>query len=151
MKHRSESVVSFISNLMPSYHGRRIGELWCAESLDDGTLIFPIAEEFDTTSDAFLRVCWQGHSERESEVLADSLATVAVVRHIELHYCGQPIERAARELQFLSQHYQFKTGGSLYLPYDKVPAGLANAVASAVGRLGDAAVIELLKKAVGFP
>lgn len=150
MNNRSECVVSFISNLMPSYCGCRVDGAWCAESLDDGTLITPVVDESDDPSDAFVRVRWQGDVARQSEVLADSIATVAVVRHVNLHYSGQPIERTAKEIEFLSRHYQFKTGGALYLPCEKVPTGLAVSVAAAVGRLGEAAVIEVLKKATGF-
>jgi hypothetical protein len=53
-------------------------------------------------------------------------------------------------MEGLSQHYEFKTGGQLYLPYERAPNGLVSAVHGALARLGEAGVIELLKKGAGF-
>lgn len=126
-------------------------DIWCAESLDDGTLILPVQDvEAGPDGDAWVVVRWQGDAGRQSEVHADSIATIAVVRHFQLHYAGQPAERMAREMEALSQHYEFKTGGQLYLPYERAPTGLVAAVHGALGRLGEASVIELLKKAAGL-
>ena|SRR5690606_10445833 len=148
---KSRSVVSFIANLMPSYHGRSLNDVVCAESLDDGTLIIPDqSDELDRHDDGWVFVRWQGDAGRQSEVLADSIATVAVVRHVQLHYAGQPIARMASEIEGLSQHYEFKTGGHLYLPYERAQSGLVSVVNRALGRLGEAAVIEVLKKSAGL-
>jgi len=148
---KSERVVSFISNLVPSYQSRLINEVACAESLDDGTLIIPIIDEqADAVGDAWVSIRWQGDPARQAEVQADSVATIAVVRHMRLHYAGQPLERMAREMEALAQHYEFKTGGSLYLPYERAPAGVLPVVRTAVARLGESAVIEVLKKAAGI-
>lgn len=71
------------------------------------------------------------------------------VRYVQLHYTGQPRDRLANELELLAQHYEFKTGGSLYLPYERVPTGVSALVQKAMQRLGERGLIELLAKAAG--
>lgn len=56
----------------------------------------------------------------------------------------------ARETEALAQHYEFRTGGRLNLPYERAPAGVLPFVRTAVARLGESAVIEVLKKAAGI-
>lgn len=146
---KSAAIVSFIGNLMPSYHSRSVDGSRCAESLDDGTLIFPVDQAESDLEDGWVIVRWQADPTRQSEMLGDLLATIAVVRHVQLHYAGQPAERLASELEMLAQHYEIKTGGSLYLPYERVPTGVAALVRKAMGRLGERGLIELLTKAVG--
>lgn len=151
---KSERVVSFIANLMPSYHGRRVNGDWAAESLDDGTLILPIeegsAKDIDYDDAGFVRIFWQGDRTREAVVVGDYVATIAVVRHVNLHYAGQPADRLDFELEGLAAHYHFKTGGGLYLPYERVSENFFSVMSRALGRLGEAGVIEVLKKAAGF-
>lgn len=44
MNNKSTAIVSFLANLMPLYtHEGRAG-VWCARSLQDGTLILPVDE-----------------------------------------------------------------------------------------------------------
>lgn len=148
---RSERVVSFIANLMPSYQCCLVNDVPSAQSLDDGTLIIPVLDEQSgAAGDAWVSVRWQGDPARQTEVQADSVAAIAVVRHMRLHFAGQPLERMAREMEALAQHYEFKTGGSLYLPYERAPVGVLPVVRTAVSRLGESAVIEILKKAAGI-
>lgn len=86
---KSELVVSFIANLMPSYQFRVVNDVACAESLDDGTMIVPVLDEqTDAVGDAWVSVRWQGDPGRQTEVQADSVPTIAVVRHIRLHFAG---------------------------------------------------------------
>lgn len=145
---KSEAIVAFIANLMPSYQSRTVDEKLCAESLDDGTQIFHVDESESEPDDGWVLVRWQADRTRNSEVLGDLIATVAVVRHVNLHYQGQPAERLAAELEMLAQHYEIKTGGGLYLPYEKVPTGVVPLVRKAMSKFGERGLIELLTKAV---
>jgi hypothetical protein len=69
------------------------------------------------------------------------------VRYIELHHVGQPRKHVASELERLATHFEFKTGCSLYLPYDRPSPDLVQAVSEAVQRLGENVVANLLSKA----
>lgn len=151
MNDQSAAVVGFISNLMPLYDGEHHEHTWCARSLEDGTLILPVLDPDDEDPEnAFVRVRWQGAQERESVVSGGYLATLAVVRYVQLHQAGQPAKRVTAELEHLAQHFSYKTGCSLYLPYERPGADLSSAVRRAVGRLGEGAVVNMLTKAVGF-
>ena len=151
MNEQSVAVVSFIANLMPVYDGEHLEGAWCARSLEDGTLILPALEPSDEAlENAFVRVRWQGAPERESVASGGYLATLAVVRYVQLHQAGQPSKRIAAELEHLAQHFTYKTGCSLYLPYERPGADLAGAVRGAVSRLGEGVVVNLLTKAAGF-
>ena len=150
MEGKSAAIVRFIANLMPLYDGEKVGEAWAARSLQDGTLLLPVDEsEWDEELGTVL-VRWQGDPAREQQVEGTYLATLAVVRYVELHQLGQPVERVAAELEHLAQHFQFKTGAHLYLPATGTSPDLVDAVHRAVGRLGEDAVSALLLRTVGL-
>ena len=147
----SAAVVDFIAGLMPLYDGERLDRVWCARSLEDGTLMIPLpAAEDDDPDNAFVRVRWQGTAAGEQIVSGRYVATIAVVRYVQFHATGQPAERTAAELAHMSQHFTFKTGLSLYLPYETSGPELVSAVRKAVGRIGESAVVNVLTKAAGF-
>ncbi|WP_062355578.1 hypothetical protein [Pseudoxanthomonas mexicana] len=150
MEGKSAAIVGFIANLTPLYDGERVGAAWAARSLQDGTLLLPVDEsEWDEERGTVL-VRWQGDPMREQQVEGTYLATLAVVRYVELHHLGQPAEHVAAVLQHLSQHFQFKTGCDLYLPETGTSPDLVDAVSGAVRRLGADAVSNLLLRTVGL-
>jgi hypothetical protein len=60
MHGKSAAIVDFIANLLPLYDGGRHGDLWCARSMQDGTLVLPVDEsEWDEEQGTVL-VRWQG-------------------------------------------------------------------------------------------
>lgn len=154
MTSKSAAIVGFIANLMPLYEGERVDDFWCARSLTDGTLILPVDEASagvdGTEEDGWVRVRWQGDPGREIETGGSNIATLAVVRYVELHQVGQPAKRVTSEIEGLAQHFTFKTGCSLYLPYDNdISPDLVSVVRTAVSRIGEKALIGLLLKAIG--
>ncbi|RDZ25983.1 hypothetical protein [Lysobacter silvisoli] len=150
MDSKSAAVVGFIANLSPMYVGTRIEDLWCARSLVDGTLILPVEEDDSEQQEGFVKVQWQGDSTRETEALGADIATVAVVRYVEFHNVGQAEKRKAAELKGLAEHFEFKTGCSLYLPHaSESSSELVATVRRAVGRMGEKAFIDLIMKAIG--
>ncbi|UOF15589.1 hypothetical protein IEQ11_02675 [Lysobacter capsici] len=153
MTSKSAAIVGFIANLMPLYEGEHVDDHWCARSLTDGTLILPFDEAaagIDAAEEqGWVRVRWQGDPNREIETYGSNIATLAVVRYVELHQVGQPAKRVISEVEGLAQHFTFKTGCSLYLPYDKdISPDLVSAVKTAVNRIGEKALIGLLLKAM---
>jgi hypothetical protein len=149
MDGRSAAIVSFIANLMPLYDGERVGEVWAARSLQDGTLLLPLDESGWDEERGTVLVRWQGDPARGQQVEGSYLATLAVVKYVELHQLGQPAERVTAELEHLAQHFQFKTGCDLYLPETHTSPDLVTVVHKAVRRLGEDAVSSLLLKALG--
>ncbi|TJY59429.1 hypothetical protein E4T66_13650 [Sinimarinibacterium sp. CAU 1509] len=151
MSEQSAAIVDFIAKLMPLYDGEDHERVWCARSLEDGTLLLPQpGGEDDDPDNDFIRVRWQGVPEREQVVSGSDIATLAVVRYVEFHGVGRPAKDVAAELAHLSQHFTFKTGCSLYLPYEPTGPDLVSAVRKAVSRMGESAVVNLLTKTAGF-
>ncbi|MDD3762398.1 MAG: hypothetical protein PHP86_03795 [Nevskiales bacterium] len=151
MSEQSAAIVGFIAKLMPLYDGEDHEGVCCARSLEDGTLLLPqpAGEDEDSDND-FIRVRWQGVPEREQLVSGSDIATLAVVRYVQFHGVGRPAKDVAAELAHLSQHFSFKTGSSLHLPYEPSGPDLVSAVRRAVSRLGESAVVNVLTKAAGF-
>lgn len=151
MNDNSAAIVRFIANLHPLYIGDHHGGAWCARSLEDGTILLPLEEaEDDDPDDAFVRALWRGESEYGQVVSGSYVATIAVVRYVQLHGVGRSADQTAAELAHMSQHFTFKTGRSLYLPYDPPGRDLASAVQKALARMGETAVVNLLTKAAGL-
>ena len=150
VKSKSEAIVSFLANLLPLWTAETYESVHAARSLVDGTLVLPVDCSDEPDSDDWLRVLWQGDPSRASVVDGSSYVTTAVVAYVRMHHLGRSNEQIRWELERMSQHFTFKTGGSLYLPYEPQDEALAGWVARASGELGNAALIELLKKAVGF-
>lgn len=153
MTSKSASIVRFIANLLPLYQGEHVEDVWCARSLTDGTLILPIDElaKGAEQEDGWVLVRWQGDSTRQTEVLGSRIATVALVRYIELRGQGQPEKLIASELKRMSLHFTVKTGCYVDLSDDdELSDDLVSAIRGAVGRLGERAVIAALLKQIGL-
>lgn len=150
MQGKSAAIVGFIANLLPLYDGEKNGDVWCARSMQDGTLILPVDEsEWDEERGTVL-VRWQGDVSREQHAEGSYIATLALVRYVEVHHVGQSSKYLAAELEQMALHFHFKTGCSPYLPYEKPSTDLAEAVSGAVQRLGETVVASLLTKAAGI-
>lgn len=143
---QSQAIVDFIANLIPLYDGEGVEGVWCARALSDGTLILPL--EGDGECDAFVTVRWQGDPLRTSQVLASLIATLAVGRYVEFHSIAKTPKETRIEIERLAEHYRFKTGNSLH--FETIDPALADLVSKAISRLGEAAVIEALKKVLGM-
>jgi hypothetical protein len=143
----NKRIVAFIANLLPLYVGEWVGEQWCARSLVDGTLIAPFhgSEEH---ADEFVSVLWQGDPQRRTEVQAVFVASLAVARYVELHHTASTSTELKVEMQHMSHHFSVKTGEELV--FEEHGSDMMRVLGRAVGRLGEAAVIETLKRATGF-
>ncbi|WP_159017620.1 hypothetical protein [Cognatiluteimonas profundi] len=150
MTAKSTAIVGFLASLLPLYNGEQLNGVWCARSMQDGTLILPVDESGWDEELGTVLVRWQGDVQREQQVDGTFVSTLALVRYVEMHHLGQPPKHLASELEQMAQHFQFKTGCSLYLPYEKPSPDLTDAVSKAVGRMGESAVVNILMKAVGL-
>ncbi|PPT63354.1 hypothetical protein XarbCFBP8130_12260 [Xanthomonas arboricola] len=120
---KSASVVAFLANLVPLYtHEDRDG-IWCARSLQDGTLVLPVDESDWEEQHGTVRLLWQGDAARETLAEGSHVATLALDRYVRLHAAGATEEAIAAELWFMVRHFRFKTGCDLYLPQLKEPPG----------------------------
>ncbi|WP_115539791.1 hypothetical protein [Xanthomonas campestris] len=118
---KSASVVAFLANLVPLYtHEDRDG-IWCARSLQDGTLVLPVDESDWDEGRGTVRVLWQGDAARETLAEGSHVVTLALDRYVRLHGAGATEEAIAAELWFMAKHFRFKTGCDLYLPQLKEP------------------------------
>ena len=125
---KSEATVRFIANLLPLYSGERHNERWCARSLHDGTLILPFSADEDPNDEGWVSILWQGDAQRQTEVLGEQIATLALERYVRLHGTGASEEAIAAELWFMAKHFPFKTGCEIYLPsLSEPPHSLAKA------------------------
>lgn len=144
MKGKSTAIVGFIANLLPLYNGERHGDVWCARNLQDGSLILPVAE--DDEDEGWVRIHWQGDPQRQTEVLGEWIATLALERYVRLHGVGASEEAIAAELWFMARHFEFKTGCHVYLPQLREPAHPA---VRAAKRMGEGVLVNLISKLAG--
>lgn len=147
---KSAAVVGFLANLMPLYTPEDRDGVWCARSLQDGTLILPVDESDWDEQRGTVRVHWQGDAGRGSEVDGSHIVSLALVRYVELLCFGRPAKELAATLQDLARHFEFKTGCSLELGCERPSPVLVDAVSKAVGRVGESAVANLLLRAAGI-
>lgn len=146
---RSAAIVSFLAALMPLYtHEDREG-VWCARSLQDGTLVLPVDETDWDEERGTVRVHWQGDDRRASEVDGTEIATLALERYVRLHGTGASEEAIAAELWFMARHFRFKTGCSLYLPQLPEPQHPLVRAGRTALRMGEGVLVNVLSKLVG--
>lgn len=151
MSSKSESVVRFIANLMPLYEQEQIDGVWCARSLQDGTLILPVDESDWDEQRGTVRVRWQGDTSRQHLTEGTAIASLALVRYVEFHQFGQPEKKKVAMFEDLAFHFELKTGCVLQSPEYLPESDLLSAVRKAVGRIGESAVVNALLKAAGMP
>jgi hypothetical protein len=143
----SQAIVQFIDHLHPLYIHDQVDGVWCARSLSDGTLICPV-EEDDDNQNGFVSVHWQGDPSRQTVVQGVYMASLAVARYVELHHMAENAKGTRDEMERLSHHFTFKTGESLI--FESPDSGLLEMVVKAVGKVGETAVMEILKKQIGL-
>lgn len=141
---KSAAVVGFLANLMPLYtHEERDG-VWCARSLQDGTLVLPVDESGWDEARGTVRVCWQGDPTRSTEVDGGQIATLALERYVRLHGTGAGEQAIAAELWFMARHFHFKTGCHVYLPKMPEPPDTLTRISRKAGEIGQGILINLL-------
>lgn len=149
MSPKSQAIVGFLANLMPLYEGERREDVWCARSLADGTLIFPVDETGWDEERGTVRVWWQGDAQREIETDGEHIATLALERYVRLHGVGFSEEAIAAELWFMANHFTHKTGLHIYLPQlPEPPNSLTRAGRNAL-KIGQGILVNLLSKPFG--
>lgn len=149
MSPKSQAIVGFLVNLMPLYEGERHDDHWCARSLADGTLIFPVDESGWDEERGTVRVWWQGDSQRETETDGDNIVALALERYVRLHGVGSSEEAIAAELYFMAEHFTHKTGCRAYLPsLPEPPTRLTRAGRTAL-RMGEGVLTNIMSKTIG--
>lgn len=116
MSEKSQAIVRFIASLLPLYTHVQVEGNTCALSLVDGTVVAPVIDpDIDPADDdGWLTIYWQGDSARRTEVSAMMFASQAVLRYIELRSAGLPPGVLRHERESLAEHFEFKTGATLY-------------------------------------
>lgn len=149
MSAKSEAVVGFLANLLPLYQGEQHEGAWCARSLHDGTLVWPVDESDWDEERGTVRVQWQGDPLRESLVDGDQIATLALERYVRLHGVGASEEAIAAEMWFMARHFHFKTGCHVYLPQLPEPPHPLIRAGRAARRMGEGLLVNLVSKLSG--
>lgn len=142
---KSAAVVGFLANLMPLYTQEDHDGIWCARSLQDGTLILPVDESDWVEERGTVRVWWQGDPNREMLAEGDQLTTLALERYVRLHGAGASEEAIAAELWFMARHFHFKTGCHVYLPELREPPSALTKLARTALRFGGGAMVAVFK------
>ena len=141
---KSAAVVGFLANLMPLYTPEERDGVWCARSLQDGTLILPVDESEWDEERGTVRVHWQGDALRESLVDGDQIATLALERYVRLHGTGASEEAIAAELWFMACHFHHKTGCEVYQPQLPKPPDAFTRLRRKATEIGQGILIDLL-------
>ncbi len=143
----SQRIVHFIGGLLPLYIEDQVNGVWCARSLTDGTLICPV-EEMEEYENGLVTVHWQGDPARQTLVQGVFIASLAVAKYVELHHMAERSKGTRDEIEGMAHHFTIKTGESL--TFECPDSGLLELVLKAVGKVGETAVMEILKKQVGL-
>lgn len=116
MSQKSDDIVRFIANLSPLYTDTVVEGRTCALSLIDGTVVAPIVDPGidPADDDGWVMVYWQGAPQRAVEVSGPLFASQAVLRYIELRSAGLPADVYRGERDGLAEHFEHKTGATLY-------------------------------------
>lgn len=149
MQRTTSKYINFIANLLPAYHGEWHGGFYCARSLRDGTLLLPHQDTENSQGD-MITVWWQGDPNRSTDAIASMIASNAVAEYVQQASLGKSSEYSTALLLHLMQHFEHKTGDSLYLPYaaDGEKRGMRSKAISLAERLGLEFALEALKKLV---
>jgi hypothetical protein len=142
---KSAAVVGFLASLAPLYTHEEHEGVWCARSLQDGTLVLPVDESDWDEERGTVRVYWQGDPLRATEVDGDQIATLALERYVRLHGVGASEEAIAGELWFMARHFHHKTGCHLDLPQLREPPHALVRVARGALKFGGGALVALLR------
>lgn len=144
MSDKSESIVSFMGNLLPLYDSFQCDGIWCARSMQDGTLILPVDEAEWEEERGTVRVRWQGDPLREQQVEGLWIATLALERYVRLHGAGYDEETIGAELWFMANHFHHKTGCHVYLPQLQEPASRLQKMGRLAKRMGEGLLVSML-------
>lgn len=146
---KSAAIVGFLGNLMPLYtHEERDG-MWCARSLQDGTLVLPVNETGRDEERGTVRVLWQGDTARACEVDGGDFTTLGLERYVRLHGAGASEDAIAAELWFMARHFHYKTGCRAYLPQLQEPAGSWTRAGRSALEFGQGVLVNLASKLLG--
>lgn len=148
MEGLSHRIAGFISKLLPLYIEEEVDGVWCARSLVDGTLILPMEEDEDNEN-GFVTIRWQGDPSRTTIVQGVFIASYAVAKYVELNHLAERAKNTKDEMRRLAHHFTVKTGAYLSFEMDD-DSELFPLIGKAVSRLGQEAVIELIKKQIGL-
>lgn len=144
----SKAIVAFIGALLPLYRAEYVGrEVW-ARSQRDGTLIKPIDEPPDD-EDGRVEVWWQGDQARSSVEKGVFIVELVLSDYVDFHCRGKP-DRYRQEIVHLSDHFQRKTGVALGHSDDDPLLAFLEFASKALGKLGPAALLALLRKVTGL-
>ena len=147
---KSGAVVGFLANLMPLYTQEDHDGIWCARSLQDGTLILAVDESDWVEERGTVRVWWQGDPDRETLADGDQIATLALERYVRLHGAGESEEAIAAELWFMVRHFHVKTGCHAYFPQLEEPSTAFVRAARSAGRFGQGVLVNLISRLLGI-
>lgn len=152
MSHKSEDIVRFIANLLPLYTNTEVDGRTCALSLTDGTVVAPIvASDLDPIDDdGWVMVYWQGDPKRATEVSGGFFASTAVLRYIELREAGLPAASYRAERDRLAEHFEHKTGATLYFAEGDIESRMSATVRTFGGKLFGSVAAAILKHLTGL-
>lgn len=146
---KSAAVVRFLANLAPLYTQEQCDGVWCARSLQDGTLVLPVDESDWDEERGTVLVHWQGDPKRSGEIEGDHLVTLALERYVRLHGTGANEEAIAAELWYMARHFHIKTGCHVYLPQLPEPPHPLASAGRQLTKFGRDVLVGMFGKAIG--
>jgi hypothetical protein len=106
-------------------------------------------DEPEDYEEGFVTVHWQGDSSRVTTVQGIFIASYAVTKYVELHTLAERSKDTNSEMLRLANHFTVKTGKSLSFDIED-NSELFQLIGKAVSKVGQASLIELIKKSIGL-
>lgn len=139
----SQRIVDFISSL-PHFHHDEIDGKLVATRLTDGT-IYLAPDDSRAQEQGLIEIRWQGKSDNQTIACGTQIAKLEIIDAVKYYVATGEAKSLQEEVQFLFQHFEYKTGEKLYYFKDE-ESGLTKLAKPLAKELG----VEVIKKMVGF-
>lgn len=136
--------VDFVGSFWPVFVQEIVQGKSCARSLRDGTLFLP------TDDPEEICIWWQGDKDRSGVARSRMICAMALVEYVNFCCIGRPADDHGALLMSMANHFEVKTGISLYLPDHFGQPDTLQKIWEVARRVGPDFALDALKKAVGL-
>lgn len=136
--------VDFVGSFWPVFVQEIVQGKSCARSLRDGTLFLPTDDPEEVC------VWWQGDQARSGVVRSRMICATALVEYVNFCCIGRSADEHGALLMSMANHFEVKTGITLYLPDHFGQPDAFQKMWDLARRVGPEVALDALKKVAGI-